>query len=203
MLRQMMLDKKLNGQILNDKLGIMDSTLNRIAKIIESLKNLSRKSSNELKEACSLRGILQDVVALSDLKFAHHHVKLHYDLRHPVLDNAVDCYQIQFSQVLVNVLTNAADAVMTMEDRWVEILFKEDNDFIYIQVKDSGPGIPEDLRKKIFEPFFTTKKIGEGTGLGLSISKNIMEAHGGDIQIGPPEDGSNFIIKLPKVTAVS
>lgn len=202
MLRQMMMDKKLNGQILNDKLGVMDSTLNRIAKIIDSLKNLSRKSSNELKEACILRGILQDVVALSDLKFAHNHVKLHYDIRNPILDNAVDCYQIQFSQVLVNVLTNAADAVMSAEDRWVEIIFKEDHNYIYIQVKDSGPGIPDELRKKIFEPFFTTKKCGEGTGLGLSISKNIMEAHGGDIQIGPPEEGSSFIIKLPKVTPV-
>lgn len=198
MIREMMMDKKLTSSILKDKLDTMDSTLNRIHKIVVSLKNLSRKSSNEKKEACPLRGIIQDVVALTEMKFNKHDVELIYNSNDPTLQSSVDCFQIQFSQVIVNLLSNAVDAVSEENLRKVEMKFSEDNDFVFIRICDTGPGIPENIRQKIFEPFFTTKKVGEGTGLGLSISKNIMEAHAGSIDVESGPQGTCFTISLPK-----
>ncbi|RLB75955.1 MAG: hypothetical protein DRH15_13280 [Deltaproteobacteria bacterium] len=67
-----------------------------------------------------------------------------------------------------------------------------------LEVRDTGPGIPENLRDKIFDIFFTTKPVGKGTGLGLSISQNIINLHGGNIRVDcPPEGGTVFYIELP------
>lgn len=198
MIRELMMDKKLTALVLKSKLESIDATLDRIQKIVVSLKNLSRKSSNEKKEFCSLRGIIQDVVALSEMKFSKYNVELVYDLNDPTLQTSVNCFQIQFSQVIVNLLSNAVDAVAEEETRRVDMSFSEDNNFVFIRISDTGKGIPEDIGQKIFEPFFTTKKVGEGTGLGLSISKNIMEAHGGNIEFETSGNGTCFTIMLPK-----
>ena len=70
--------------------------------------------------------------------------------------------------------------------------------WVLIQFKDTGYGIPEDIRDKIFEPLFTTKEEGKGTGLGLSISRDIVESHGGRIEIeSAPGRGTTFTIRLP------
>ena len=67
-----------------------------------------------------------------------------------------------------------------------------------VSIRDSGPGIPPDQRKKIFDPFFTTKPVGVGTGLGLSISHGIIERHGGKIEVeSSPETGTSFTVTLP------
>ncbi len=69
---------------------------------------------------------------------------------------------------------------------------------VEIRVKDNGPGIPEEVKKKIFQPFFTTKPTGQGTGLGLSLSYDIVKAHGGKLNVGSEQgEGSTFIIQLP------
>nr|HPN88651.1 ATP-binding protein [Candidatus Omnitrophota bacterium] len=79
---------------------------------------------------------------------------------------------------------------------WIRTYRKDK--FVYIEVEDSGKGIPEDIRTKIFDPFFTTKPVGKGVGLGLSISYDIVKKHGGEIflesQVGK---GSKFIVSLP------
>ncbi len=69
---------------------------------------------------------------------------------------------------------------------------------VEIRVKDNGPGIPDEVKKKIFQPFFTTKPTGQGTGLGLSMSYDIVKAHGGELKLETKEDaGSTFIIQIP------
>jgi signal transduction histidine kinase len=197
-IRELAQDKKLTNDFLFEKLNVMESTLKRVSGIVKSLKNLSRKSTNEKKEVCVLRHIISDVIALSDLKFSSAGIKLVYDPKVPVLDEKIECYQIQFSQVLMNLMSNAADAIAGTHAPLVKLSVSDDKDSIYIRVKDSGEGVPDEIRDRIFEPFFTTKGVGKGTGLGLSISKNIMEAHGGDLTLAPKEEGSCFIVRLPK-----
>src|SRR5690606_17895953 len=85
----------------------------------------------------------------------------------------------QISQVLINILNNASDAVLATDSKWIEVVFSSGETTVDIKIIDSGPGVPLNLEMKIFQPFFTTKLIGEGTGLGLSISKGIVEEHGG------------------------
>lgn len=198
MIREMLKEKKLTEKFLIDKLNKIDTTLARVMAIVKSLKNLSRKSLNETKEPCVLRTILEDVISLSHLKMAKHNIKFILDKTNPILDYKLECYQIQFSQVLINLLSNATDAVEKSPSPWIELTLSEDDNYIFINLKDNGPGVPEELRQRIFEPFFTTKEIGQGTGLGLSISKNIIEAHGGELLIAPRSEGTCFSVKLPK-----
>jgi signal transduction histidine kinase len=73
-----------------------------------------------------------------------------------------------------------------------------DGDYVRVEIGDTGPGIPEELRQRIFEPFFTTKPVGQGTGLGLDISYRIVvERHGGDLRVESEPGDTRFIVRLP------
>ncbi|MCD6501211.1 PAS domain-containing sensor histidine kinase, partial [bacterium] len=103
----------------------------------------------------------------------------------------------QMTQVFLNLFRNAASAMV--DGGVLGISTKLAGGFVWIDVADSGPGIPSELRKKIFEPFFTTKS--SGTGLGLSISYQILEAHNGMIWFtSPPTGGTIFHLKFPVKT---
>ncbi|MDP1708885.1 MAG: ATP-binding protein [Gammaproteobacteria bacterium] len=111
------------------------------------------------------------------------------------------CHPGQLGQVLVNILLNASQAMTSFGHIHVqtELLAGE----ICIRISDDGCGIPQHLLPRIFEPFFTTKDVGQGTGLGLSVSHDIIQAHGGHIEVKSEVDtGSTFSIYLPLEKAV-
>jgi PAS domain S-box-containing protein len=102
----------------------------------------------------------------------------------------------QLKQVFLNVLQNAVDAV-TPSGRVAVASWADDN-FITVSVCDTGPGIPESVRRNIFEPFFTTKEIGKGSGIGLAVCRQILSNHGGSICLDEANSrGARFLIKLP------
>jgi C4-dicarboxylate-specific signal transduction histidine kinase len=115
----------------------------------------------------------------------------------------IECRDIEISQVLLNLLNNAYDAVTDKEDKWVRIDVKETESAAIITVTDSGPGIPENIRNKITQPFFTTKELGKGTGLGLSISLGIVGAHQGNLTLDTHSSHTCFVVTLPKRRTVS
>ena len=92
-------------------------------------------------------------------------------------------------QVLVNLIENACHAAG--ESGWIEVSTQAADATIHLRVRDSGPGVPDDLREKIFQPFFTTKSPGKGTGLGLPVSRRILEQHGGRLRVVSVEDTSS------------
>lgn len=102
-------------------------------------------------------------------------------------------------QVLVNLLVNAAQAMTEGGDGEIRIVTGEDfRGEAVIEIKDNGPGIPEDVQKCMFDPFFTTKPVGQGTGLGLAISRNLVQAMGGSLDFESSEvRGTTFRIRLP------
>jgi signal transduction histidine kinase len=103
----------------------------------------------------------------------------------------------QVDQVLMNLLTNAAQAI---GDRGGTIRVSTQclDDRVVLQVADDGPGIPAEILPRIFDPFFTTKDVGEGSGLGLSIVHGIVERHGGHIDVqSEPGQGTKFLISFP------
>jgi signal transduction histidine kinase len=100
------------------------------------------------------------------------------------------------TQVLVNLLLNAADA---MDGKGhVYVTCESAAGRVRIAVSDQGPGIERELRRKVFDPFFTTKPPGQGTGLGLSISRAIVETYGGTLELDAEAvGGARFVIDLP------
>ncbi len=115
----------------------------------------------------------------------------------------------RFRQVLVNLLDNAAQAMLDQNwepgagrPRRITVRTELAGPHVRLSVADTGPGIPEDLRSKIFEPLFTTKNFG--VGLGLPTVRQIVEQHGGTIDVdGSPEEGTEFVIWLPRQLATS
>jgi PAS domain S-box-containing protein len=107
----------------------------------------------------------------------------------------------QLSQVLINLLVNAEQALHDWEGRRrikISARLRPKSGKVVIKVADTGPGIPKDIRSRIFEPFFTTKEVGAGTGIGLSFCHRIIQSHGGTIEVESTEGGgSTFIVVLP------
>jgi signal transduction histidine kinase len=124
----------------------------------------------------------------------------------------VECYAGKISQVFMNLIGNAIDALREWEEEseaevkpaiWIktETAFDEyeQPQKVVIRIRDNGPGMAEEVRQKLFKKFFTTKPVGKGTGLGLSISYQIVvEKHGGKLDcISAPGKGAEFVMELP------
>lgn len=108
---------------------------------------------------------------------------------------------IHLQQVLVNVISNAKDAILSKEESGeIKIKSSSDESHVFITITDNGPGISQDCSSKIFEPFFTTKPNSIGTGLGLSIVKTLVESMNGQISVRSDiNKGATFIMAFPKV----
>ncbi|WPU66680.1 sensor histidine kinase [Peredibacter starrii] len=185
-----------NPSIIN-MVNVIESTVARISKIITVMRTISRESPNFHKEDVFLMDIINDVFALCAEKFKHNSVDLRLTIPPSMLKHVIYCDRIQISQVLLNLLNNAFDAIEGDKGAWIHVGFVDNLTHDYIQVENSGKRIPESIVPKIFNPFFTTKEVGKGTGLGLSISKSIMENHLGSIELAATEH-TRFVLKLPK-----
>jgi signal transduction histidine kinase len=109
-------------------------------------------------------------------------------------------------QVLLNLLVNAAHAIPegAPERHEVSVTARAEGDRVVLEVSDTGPGVPAELRARVFEPFFTTKPVGKGTGLGLWVCRRAVEAMGGEIAVGDrPGGGATFRVSLPAARGAS
>ena len=108
----------------------------------------------------------------------------------------------QLSQVLLNLILNAGDAVSGREGARIAVAARPSESGVTIQVEDNGTGVPGDVAEQIFEPFFTTKEVGKGTGLGLSVCQGLLSAAGGSLSLDPDfGGGARFIVQLPRADA--
>ncbi len=189
-------EEPLNLQEIKTIAGMIDVTVNRIGKIVKGLRSFSRDATNDPSETVDLKAIVDDTLALCSEKLKTHRVRL--KLAEIPRELQINCRPTEISQVLLNLLSNSFDAVMVLQDRWIEVRIEEQGGMLEISVSDSGPGIPEAIREKIFQPFFTTKEIGKGTGLGLSIAKRIIEGHGGSFGIDSACAHTRLVIRLPR-----
>ena len=168
----------------------------RIASINQGLLALSRDAA-----ADPLLEVRVHAVVKLALDFCRAHLESNQvQLRvHPVpTEWTVMGRETQLSEVILNILNNAYDAVQECEEKWIELDVEASKSSIQIAVSDSGPGVNAKLRSKIFDPFFTTKPAGKGTGLGLSISQSIMAVHSGQITYEPKGPGARFVVRLPR-----
>lgn len=168
----------------------------RISKIIKGLKSISRNASDDPYVETPLIEIINDSVELCKQRMINRGANL--VLGDIPKDVVLECRGTQLSQVVLNLLNNAADAVSELQDRWVKLEVQDNTENILVIVTDSGKGIPEEVQKKMFEAYFTTKKVGHGTGLGLSISRRIVESHNGTFVIDNSFPNTRMVITLPK-----
>lgn len=109
------------------------------------------------------------------------------------------CERNQIAQVLINLMTNARDAMPDGGSITIRTRRDAGRRDVVLQVIDSGSGVPDEIRDKIFDPFFTTKPLGAGTGLGLSIIASIIHDYGGSISLENAEPrGAVFTIRIPE-----
>jgi len=168
----------------------------RVNQIITGVKNFSRSSEGDPTEIIHVSELVQDSIAFSLERFKSVSVKFSQE---PVpSDLKVNCRKIQVSQVLINLVNNAIDAVECTVDPWVKVSVEDRGEMIAIRVEDSGHGIPDQDLNRLFQPFFTTKNGKGGTGLGLSISRNIVESNQGSLEYSLSNSGhTSFVILLP------
>ncbi len=173
------------------------SMVDRISKIIGNVLKFSRGDADAPMSKIVLANLIEDVRFLTEIKCKTSQVTLKVQ----PIDRSIelDCFPLQLSQVLVNLINNAIDAIEGLESKWIEISAKADEMHIEIRVVDCGLGIPKDIRDKMLQPFFTTKPAGKGTGLGLSISRGIVEKHLGKLWIDSEASHTTFVIEIPRI----
>jgi PAS domain S-box-containing protein len=168
----------------------------RIDKIVSGLRFFARDGAGDAMEPTRLRELIDDTIDLCQDRFRQHAVELQIA---PFPDElTLECRGVQISQVLVNLLTNAHDAVVGSSAPWVRLGVTHDADAIVIDVTDSNPGLAPEVRDRVFEPFFTTKPLGKGTGLGLSVSHGIVLSHHGRIEVDAECEHTRFVVTLPR-----
>jgi signal transduction histidine kinase len=182
--------KETIGEI-NSLIDSIKTGTERTTEIIKGLRTFSRLDEDILKVADIHESLNSTLILLRNKYKERIEVEKYYeDIPQ------IECYPGQLNQVFMNVLSNAIDAI---EDKGIiTVHTSKSNGSVRISIRDTGKGIPENIKTKIFEPFFTTKEVGQGTGLGLSISHGIIEKHQGSIKVkSEVGQGSEFIILLP------
>lgn len=175
----------------------ISSSGERISGLVRSLKSYSRTDSENRLERIDIREGIHDTLQLTSNRIKYYDLHLELAEVPKILADAA-----ALNQVWTNIILNASDAMGKRGSLDIRCGHNEneDEDRIWVTIRDSGPGIPDENLVKIFEPNFSTKKTGVkfGLGLGLSISKDIIEQHNGSIIAKNNEDrGAGFIVKLP------
>lgn len=172
--------------------------IDRIAEIVRSMKDFACADRRDMHPVDLNRAIQ------STLVMAHKQYRDVADLETHYCDlPPVVCHPGDINQVILNLVTNAAQAVgdaLQAEVRKgrITISTRLEGDEIVVSVADTGHGIPPEIRARIFDPFFTTKEVGRGTGLGLSISRNIARKHHGTLTFETTlGSGTTFFLRLP------
>jgi signal transduction histidine kinase len=178
-----------------EEIGLLISGIeegaSRTAEIVKGLRNFSRADEGALKMADLNEGLDSTLILLRSKFFGRIEVERIYG-EIPL----VECYAGQINQVFMNLIANAVQAIEG--EGKIRIVTECYGDCVRIRIRDTGPGMPADVREKIFDPFFTTKKAGEGTGLGLSICNRIVRRHSGTLSVeSEPGNGTEFIVTLP------
>ena len=183
----------------NAMFELISEGIKRIAFIVRRLLVFSRHHKLKM-EWMNLNAVLETALLLVKQKIEDQGIRLSAKVERPLPSILGDPYNI--SQVFVNVLINAADALDGKSDGRIVIQTKKvcqnSETFVLVKISDNGCGIAEDNLERIFSPFFTTKDPEKGTGLGLSICKKIVEEHGGTIElISEVDEGTEISICIP------
>jgi len=179
-------------------LTLMETETRRIGRIVSNLLAFSRQSKMEPKRV-DVNQLIEQTLILNSNLLKINGVKVEKQLAADLPDLIGS--QDQLQQVMMNIVSNAAEAVEATGGGVLRIETRHSlsDDRIYVTFKDTGVGIPQENFSKLFEPFFTTKKKGKGVGLGLSVAYGIVREHGGTINVkSEVGKGTTFELELPR-----
>ncbi|WP_248732304.1 ATP-binding protein [Pseudomonas sp. MWU13-2517] len=186
---------------LTEKLQRIDAQVQRAARVVDHMRVFGRRSEVEQQPFDPAQAVEGTLSLLSEgLRGKGVDVRLSQADIPVQVKGHVD----QLEQVLINLMVNSRDALLSQRERnpelrpWIDIHTEHDSQHVRIWVEDNGGGIDPRLLERIFEPFFTTKPIGVGTGLGLSVSYGIVENMGGRLSVSNGEQGARFCVELPR-----
>lgn len=179
------------------KFESIQKSIHRTFRIVNGLKKFSRTTDKTTRQKTNIKNIINESIELLEHKLKQNQIHLTVECPEELL---IVCDEIEIQQVIVNIISNAADAIHSQLDKWIHIVVKNNNQRIHILITDSGTGISKEIGEKIFMPFFTTKEVGQGTGLGLSICKGIIEDHQGTISLVDNAKNTTFLIQLPIIS---
>ena len=201
--RASLLEEKTEGTPLQADATRIRDAAERCGRIVRTFLNMARSRPAQ-RSSVQLNDLVRAAADMLGYTLRSHGIEL--DLR---LDETLPEVQAdgdQIGQVVLNLIVNAQQALATHAGlRRISITSGQANSGVWLQLTDSGPGVPEHVRDKIFEPFFTTKGEGMGTGLGLSVSRGIVREHGGELSLvtaapqgsSQPGAGASFRLSLP------
>ncbi|WP_433783967.1 ATP-binding protein [Actinomycetospora sp. CA-101289] len=181
-------------------MGEITDATGRIATLVGAARQYSQLDRAPFQEV-DLRDLLKSTLVMMSRKFEGIRIVKEIDPDLP----KIPAYAAELNQVWTNIIDNAVGAMRSHgddqgehADRTLTIRTRRDGRNAVVEISDTGPGIPEDVRPRIFEPFFTTKDVGEGTGLGLDISwRIVVKKHHGDIRVHTGPEGTTFEVCLP------
>ena len=171
-------------------LQVMSQCASQIASLSRHLLSFRNGGQDLDRRPVQLAELVDRAIALSHLALEGVDVRKQLELAGPVR-----CAGPLLVQVLANLVENAGHAAG--RGGWVEIRAMEQGRTVTVEVADSGPGVPAELRERVFEPFFTTKPTGIGTGLGLAVARAIVMRHGGVLEIRDRATRPTFVVELP------
>lgn len=171
----------------------------RISKIVNGIRMITRNAEGDPLVYVSLSKLLLDTIDLCQERFILQQIDLKFDnfIQEGEAD-FIECRSVEISQVFLNLINNAFDAVQSLNEKWIKIELKAQGNFLILDFIDSGSGISLEVQEKMMNPFFTTKEIGKGTGLGLTISKGVIEKYHGQLVIDNKSAHTKFTIILPR-----
>ncbi|MCM0606280.1 MAG: PAS domain S-box protein [Xanthomonadaceae bacterium] len=192
---QILSGKSTSEEILRS-IGTVKELTERMTRIIRGMRALSRDGTHDPFQKVSVGLLVKDVLSFANEGLQKNNILV--DVSEVDDRIEVNCQETQISQILVNLVGNARDAIVGFSEKWIKIQVLDQDSCIVIAVTDSGKGIPQEIAEKILLPFFTTKPAGKGSGLGLSISRTIIEKHNGQIYLDQASPNTRFVITLPK-----
>ncbi len=178
-------------------LDAIHNAAERAARIVRNLQTFVRKR-HTTRITVDLNQVVRETLALRAYEQRAANVRIVEALAAGLPPVFVDPHQIQ--QIVLNLVINAEQAMLDAHGRGTLVLRSwqdPERDAVVLEVRDDGPGVPEEVRTKVFDPFFTTKVVGKGTGLGLTVAYAIAQEHGGRISVESSGGGASFFLELP------
>jgi signal transduction histidine kinase len=179
-------------------LDIILGEAERAARIVRNLLTFARKRQTT-RAMVDINQVVRETIALRAYEQRVTNITIIDALAAGLPQVFADGHQVQ--QVLLNLIINAEQAMLSVHGRGILVLrtwHDAERESVVLEINDDGPGVPDEVQPKIFDPFFTTKDVGKGTGLGLTVAYAIVQEHGGRIRLeSRPGSGASFFVELP------